>query len=388
MRAKNVCKALTQALALGLIGCWLGGCGSSDGGEEPTAAAPDPGAGTGGTGSTSGESAFQELYDQGVDRYLGVFAPMATELMADGVTTYTFDGSSNGPQCFTGNPFRMSTRDGSRSELMIFLQGGGACGEDNCNALEEAPAGIPALGILNPADPTNPTADFNVGYLPYCDGTLFMGDRDTDSTGDGLNDRQFRGVQNLSASLDVIAGAYPSPSRILLIGNSAGGFGTHSAISLVRRLYPQTPIDQINDSGIGITAPGTQQALNDYWNAGDFFPASCPSCLGQDGTLTEYHAYQMTADMNLRVGMMSTLQDAVVTTERGNVTPEFFEAELLEAMETLRTNFPDRFRSFIAAGDGHTFVLRDFNREVGGTTVKQWLTDLLREDGDWVSVSD
>ncbi len=247
--------------------------------------------------------------------------------------------------------------------------------------------GGPALGVLSPADPANPAADFDVGYLPYCDGSLWSGDRDLDSNGDGVEDRRFRGLQNLSAGLDVIADRYPTPRRILLAGNSAGGFGTHMALPLVRRLYPDIPIEHINDSGVGISTPGTQAVLNAYWNAEAFFPASCGHCIGDDGHLTDYHAYQLTEDPNVRMGFMSTKRDAVVV-DRSPIDGPAFEAALLEAMTELREAHPDRFRSFIAEGDGHTFLLRDFERDVGGTSVRAWIAEMLEGGDSWISVSD
>lgn len=335
------------------------------------------------------EQPFQELYDQGVDRYLGVFAPMMAELLPGGITTYTFDGSSGGPICFTGNQYAMSTRNKASSELMIFLQGGGLCGPNGCDAVEAADPVTPIpFGILNAGDPGNPTADYNVAYLPYCDGSLWMGDRDIDEDGDGFGDRLFRGVQNLSASLDVIAGAYPSPSKILLTGNSAGGYGTHAALPLVRKLYPGVPIELANDSGMGILSEGGQETLNQYWNSGAFFPASCETCIGEDGNLTDYHKYQLAEDSNLRVGFLSTKQDASVTVERGTLSGPEFERQLLEAIDELSEAFPERFQSLIADGDGHTFIIRDFERSVGGTTVKQWIADMLDSNADWTSVSD
>lgn len=350
---------------------------SGTGGVEPTP-----------PGTPITEQPFQELYDQGVDRYLGVFAPMMVELLPGGITTYTFDGSSGGPICFTGNQYAMSTRNGTSSELMIFLQGGGLCGPNGCDAVEAAVPVTPIpFGILNAGDPGNPTAGYNVAYLPYCDGSLWMGDRDIDLDGDSRNDRLFRGLQNLSASLDVIVGAYPAPSRILLTGNSAGGFGTHSALPLVRKLYPGVPIDLVNDSGMGILPEGAQEALNEYWNSSRFFPASCETCIGEDGNLTDYHKYQLAEDSNLRVGFLSTKQDAVVTVD-GTLSGPEFERQLLEAIGELSDAYPERFGSLIADGDGHTFIIRDFYRSVGGTTVKQWITDMLDGGASWVSVSD
>ena len=132
---------------------------------------------------------FQELYDQGIDRYLGSFSPSDSEVIATGTTEYFFS-DDDGPMCYTGEQFSMTTRDGSSNDLLIFLQGGGFCGPFGCEAVEE---GIPLVpfGILNPGDPQNPAANFNVGYVPYCDGSGMMGDNEVDSDDDGQNDRFF-----------------------------------------------------------------------------------------------------------------------------------------------------------------------------------------------------
>ena len=134
----------------------------------------------------------------------------------------------------------------------------------------------------------------------------------------------FRGAQNLSASLDVIVRTYPAPSRILLAGNSAGGFGTHAALPLVRKLYPDVPIELVNDSGMGIQDEGSQETLNEYWNSSAFFPASCETCIGDDGNLTDYHKWQLAEDENLRMGFLSTKQDAVVLEDHIHHDAEIF----------------------------------------------------------------
>lgn len=376
-------------LAGGVAACGAEAAGQIDGSGPPDAG-DDRGADSGAAldgGSVLAEP-FRELYDQGIDRYLGRFTPDRVEERPGNVTSYTFSDEDGGPVCFTGGEFQMATRDGSSDSLMIFLQGGGACSPNNCDAVETAGSGdIPAFGVLSPANPANPAAEFDVGYLPYCDGSLWSGDRDADSDGDGVDDRWFRGLQNLSASLDVIASRYSAPSRIFLTGNSAGGFGTHMALPLVRKLYPDVTIELINDSGVGISTPGTQVTLNAYWNAGAFYPNSCAGCIGDDGHLTDYHAYQLAEDPNLRMGFMSYERDGVIV-ERSSIDAPTFEAALLEAMAELREAFPDRFRSFIAEGDGHTFILRDFERQVGGTSVRGWITDMLEGGESWISVSD
>ena len=382
-----------RTIAIFLLSASGFGCGSDasapvDTGIPATdvggdAGPPSAAADVGGTASRP----FQELFDQGLDRFLGRFTPATVESVDGSITSYTFAGEQRGPLCFTGSEYRMLTRDGSGDALMIFLQGGGACSPTNCEAVETAMSTIPAFGLLSDANPANPAAQYNVGYLPYCDGSLWSGDRDTDSDGDGRDDRFFRGLQNLSASLDIIAERYPAPRVIFLTGNSAGGFGTHMALPLVRKLYPDVAIELINDSGVGISAPGSQLALNEYWNSGAFFPASCDDCIGDDGHLTGYHQYQLNEDPNLRMGFMSTKQDAVIE-ERLMIGGPAFETALLEAMSELRAANPDRFRSLIADGDGHTFILRDFERVVGGTSVRQWVEAMLDGGNAWVSVTD
>lgn len=338
------------------------------------------------TASTEPTVPFQELYDQGIDRYLGTINPISSTITSPGITEHVFS-SDDGPICFTGNPYSMTTRDGSGDGLMIFLQGGGACTPISCEAIE---TGIPLfpLGILNPSDTQNPVLNYDLGYVPYCDGSLFTGDNEVDSNGDGQVDRFFKGIQNLSAALDVVAQTYPSPSHILLTGNSAGGFGVHPALPLVRKLYPDVSIDVINDSGVGISNPGAQEILIQYWNSSAFFPESCSTCIDEfDGNLTDYHAYQLSQDENIRMAYISSKQDSVVTVGLEGGGPAF-EVQLLEAANELNSTFPDRFQSFIAGDESHTFLIRQFERQVGGIAVRQWISSMLSGSENWQSVSD
>ena len=326
------------------------------------------------------ELAFQELYDQGIDKYLGTIMPISSQQVGR-ATEHIFD-SKNGPVCYTGNQFSMFTRDGSSNNLLIFLQGGGLCGPMACAAIENS---IPLLpfGILNPNDSNSPTFGYDLGYLPYCDGSLWMGDNDVDSDGDGENDRSFRGLQNLSASLDVVARSYPNPGKIVLAGNSAGGFGVHAALPLVRKLYPNTTIELINDSGIAILPPGALDRLYTYWNASAFLPASCTDCVGTNGNLTNYYLYQLAQDENVRMGFISATQDSTMSLALGG---DAFESELRTLVATLNTNYPNRFNGLVPEGNEHTFLMRRFDFEVASISVREWLRQMLDDNEDWSSV--
>jgi hypothetical protein len=187
---------------------------------------------------------YQELYDQGIDRYLGAYTPMTSEV--DGNTTVHTFGTGDGPLCQDEGPYIMSTRETGSEDLVIFLQGGGACWSELCLSTETATPGIPIAGVLNPDQANNPMKDWNVAYFNYCDGGLHASDRDWGAVDGPLNNRKQRGLHNLSAGLDVTARTFPQPRRIVLTGSSGGGFGTIFALPLVRALYPDTPIDVLN----------------------------------------------------------------------------------------------------------------------------------------------
>jgi len=327
------------------------------------------------------EDPFQELYDQGIDKYLGVFSPSASEVFGPGILEHIFTGI-DAPICFTGNQFSMFTRDGSENNLLIFLQGGGFCSPIACEAAE---AGIPLVpfGMLDPTDAQNTLANYNLGYVPYCDGSGMMGDNEVDSDGDGVNDRFFTGLKNLSASLDVIVNTYPSPDKIVLAGQSAGGWAVHAALPLVRKLYPETKIIVINDAGVGIIPPGGVNILFNYWNASAFLPPNCDNCIGTDGNLTDYHAYQLSQDDNFRLAFTSSKQDSVISATMGAMVHEM---ELIEAVTELQAAYPEQFQGLIGNGEYHTTLMRDFHRPIGSTTVRQWVTDMINENENWTTV--
>lgn len=363
---------------------WAADANSEPDGVDMDGASPD-------TDDTSTESPvpFAELQAQGVFRYLGAgWAPTATVEGQSGEISHIFE-DPDGPRCFTGEDFFVSTRDGSGGDLMIFLQGGGVCGPGNCEATESWPMLIPPFGILDPTDESNAAANFDVGYVPYCDGSLFIGDAEHDIDGDGTLDRSFRGLLNLSASLEFIAQRYPSPSRIVLVGNSAGGMAVHFAIPLVRTLYPDVSIiDVINDSGVGLSEPGVFEGLAAYWNAETVFPASCDACISEEGHLTGYHAWLLREDADIRLGYLSARQDERIVGSLPDTSGEQYDAALVAATATLKDEFGARFNSMIIDGSDHTFVLRDFARTVADTSVREWIGALLANDGGWVSVAE
>ena len=373
-RASIVCLIVFATL----VGC-SGGSSSSRPALEVVEPEPEPQA-----------KAFQELYDQGITRYLGIYTPMLSE-PAGGDSVNHFFGAGDGPLCLDGSEYTMSTRDQESEDLVIFLKGGGACWSELCVATTEAAPGLVSVGIMDPARENNPVKDWNQVYLPYCDGGLFSSDRDTDSDGDGADDRFQRGLHNLSAALDVALANFPAPRRILLTGTSAGGLGTIFALPLVRYHYPDVRIDLVNDSGLGIgrpNDPSLQATFQEDWNSTAFIPASCEECVAVDGHLTEYLIWQMNEDKNLRRGMLSYTHDTVIADTFLQIGGDAFDAALTVEMQQLEDAHPTRQRSWIVEGTKHTFLMAEPDQTAGGVPLMGWITSMLDDSDDWVSVRD
>lgn len=360
----------------------LAGC--SDSSSDRPAAPPEP------EPPEPVVAPFQELYDQGISRYIGEYTPMLSE-EEEGIVTHSF-GTGDGPLCIDGSEFRMATLDAGSQDLVIFLQGGGACWSELPNSCTEtASSGIPQAGILDPTRADNPLKDYNVVYFPYCDGGLHGSDRDTDSDGDGDADRFQRGLHNLSAGLDVALREFPNPRRVVLMGSSAGGLGTTFALPLVRYQFPDVRIDIVNDAGVGVNRPNQPEfleLLTNDWNSEAFFPESCPECIPEDGHLSDYHVWQMNEDPNVRRGMLSHSDDTVFALVFLMIGFDAWKEALYPEMQQLEDAHPERSHYWIPKAIGHTFLQAEPDQTAGGVPLMEWIALMLDDSEDWVSAQD
>ena len=351
-------------------------------------------------------------FDSGLTRYLGAALPSATATY-EGVTTFTFDPST-GPVCMRGGAYRASVREGASDDLLIFLQGGGACWSDFCLAVTAAPEGIPAMDALR-TTPQSPLRDFDVLYLPYCDGSLFAGDATVDENGDGAPDRIHHGLQNLSAALSAGYRRFPRPRRVVLAGSSGGGFGTILAAFLVRYVYPGVPLLVINDAGVGVARTGDTAFLGrllDQFGARRFIPADCADCT-RDGHITGLVRYLLDHDPQVRVAAISSWYDFVISDLFLQTTPTLFRDALARETGAIHAAHPTRYARFFYDGSAHTTLLGDptgiigsnlgavelppgaltrlgsleigsmYTRAIGGVTVAQWIAAMLANDAAW-----
>jgi hypothetical protein len=355
----------------------------------------------------------------GLTQYSGAINPVE-EARADGVITYTFD-PAEGPVCMRGAPFRASVRDAESDDLVIFLQGGGACWSAFCLAVTGAPLGIPGVDVLDPELDANPVRDWNQVYLPYCDGSFFAGDAVHADNLNGKGDRIHRGLANLTGALEVAKQHFDAPRRVLLAGSSGGAYGLLLAGPLVRHYYPDAELIVMADSGIGLGRDGDEAYMDvvlDEFNVRRFLPDDCADCRA-DGHITGLIGYFLARDDNVRVGMYSSWYDSVLATTFLQVPAAQFADGLDAQSQALHDAWPDRFRRFIADGNQHTSLLGDPTgiigsdlgavelpdgalarllggdllirgltaTQVGDVTMAAWLTGLIDNDLDvWVDL--
>jgi len=304
-------------------------------------------------------AAIDDLKHKGVDKYIGTAKPVSHTDNA-GTTVYEFD-SKDGPICLWGDTYRALVRDAQSENLLIYLEGGGACWTALCAANTTASSAIPASGILDNNAATNVVASWNVVYVPYCDGSVFSGDNELQAMGgpSGMTQTRYHhGLENLTAALDLAKATFPNPKRILLAGSSAGGYGTIVGTAVTRLEYPHTNLIVLNDAGLGLTNPTDPTTYNQIkaeWKFDQFIPDSCTDC--QNGQQTALIGWGLRNDPTLEVAAFSSYGDAVIGGTFLKMPPADFKALLLEKTGAVHTEFPTRFERFCINGGAHTSLI-------------------------------
>jgi cysteine-rich repeat protein len=297
-----------------------------------------------------------------------------------------------GTRCMNGSTagFGVSHNPDS-SNVMIYLEGGGACFSDACDFTAFAiPFLPPSDGIFNRNNDTNPVNDWTMIYVPYCTGDIHSGDAEQ-MLGGQL--RQFRGYSNITKYLEQWVPSFPA-ERVLLTGISAGGFGAGLNATQVADAYgDQVELTVIDDSGPPLSndviPPCLQTLFRETWNLDGTVLADCAACDPNnfaagliDHVLTNYP--------DVRFGVFSNTSDAIISTYMGAgwgngqwdncdgvplPVPALTYAEDLLAIRALHET---EASSFYVLGFGHTVLRLGYEfTVVDGTSVPEWVADVL-----------
>lgn len=348
--------------------------------------------------------AMEELASAGVDKYMGSFTPVASQDVGDGWTKHTFDpDGGNGPICIAGTPFSAFTKARNTDKLLVMLQGGGACWQDFyfCNILSEAQEPPPPpVGIWADSFDTgseiipNPIGDWSVIYMPYCDGSVFIGDNDVVDANFPFGPVRFhRGLRNLTAGIDLAKSMFPSANRILIAGSSAGGVGAAAfAPFLARFAFGNTKkITVFNDAGpvaINLDEVAAIAARAADWDFGKFYPASCTEC-DDEGQQTAIIKWRLDNDSTIREAFYSTDGDATNRFFLNVPTQVAYRDLILGVHGLLHDSHPDRYKRFIRSGDDSHTALQTplfYLGEADGVPLDIWTGDFLVPRPFWVDI--
>lgn len=303
-----------------------------------------------------------------------------------------------GTRCQDGSESGMAVARGS-DELVIYLEGGGACFNDwSCLSSSTLFASrsfgasdlgrIPTQGIFSAAS-DNPVRDFTKIFVGYCSGDVFSGAADA-----GHNGEAQVGFQNLKLMLARIVPSFPAASRVLLTGSSAGGFGALYNWVQTQEAFGETPVDALSDSGPMFAdeylAPCLQHTWRDLWRWQDTLPLGArPTVTQAGGAFGSLFEYLVTRFPGRRFGLMSYTEDTVIRLFYGageqncsTLIPSptnYPGPRYTEGLVELRSRLGDSagFSSFYVAGSDHTFLASDSTATASGKTVFAWLSDFL-----------
>lgn len=178
-----------------------------------------------------------------------------------------------------GSDYRLYVKTGSSDNLMVFFGGGGVTwdaastedpitvggylfGGDPGNYFRSIPSFFPTTlgGMLEADNPENPFNDWNVVVIPYATGDFHAGNGLTDTM-------HYNGQENVRLAFDWIRETMPAdPSKLLIAGGSAGGFGATFWTPTLAELYPDSTVYSFSE-GNQLASAKWPTAVDGLWHA-------------------------------------------------------------------------------------------------------------------------
>jgi len=337
--------------------------------------------------------ARKELADVGVNQYVGQFHPATSEAIGDW-TKYTYDTEEGtGPMCINGTPLTVFHQERDPKNVMIILDGGGACWQGFLFCSTDADTTPPTGGIFADSGSgiDNPFASWSKIFVSYCDGSVFSGDNSVVDPGFPGGVRHHYGLRNLTAGLDLARNLHPQAKKVLLGGISAGGFGVGGFGPAVYRFVfpPAADLYVLNDSGPGLTNPAAVGAVNarvNDWAYTQFYPESCTNC---DPFLPpiEFTRWTLENDNGYKGALYSSDGDSTIRFFLSVPTAAAYRSLLLGTTDPVVADFPGRYNRFVrGASTVHTAIGGGlfYTLSVNGIPLYQWIADFVNDDPHWV----
>jgi hypothetical protein len=189
-----------------------------------------------------------------------------------------------------GSPYSVYLKKGTVNKLLVSFQGGGlswneqtAAGPILLGQAVTAPPGkevyyianVPEgpmrqTGILDPNDERNPFHGWNAINLPYTTADFYLGDNDFPYVDDSGESRilHHHGKRNSAAALALLKETFPeTPDVLVIVGQSAGGYGCLALAPQIEKLYPGCNNIVVYSDGTHFCTPYWPEIATGVWKA-------------------------------------------------------------------------------------------------------------------------
>jgi hypothetical protein len=312
--------------------------------------------------------------------------------------------------CADGSTTGLGVNPGTGPDLVVFLDGGGACwdyvtcavgaavdddyGPDKFDA--EVSGYFPGSFTDRAALP--PTlADATLVFVPYCTGDVHGGGHvATYRALGGLDTVRWShlGHGNVLAFLERLGATWPSPRKLVVAGSSAGGFGAVASYEAFKWYWPDAEGFLVDDSGPPLVEDDIPAWLRDGWyNAWQLGVSLDPFCAECRTDLSAAVTELARRNRGDRFALVSHAQDATMGLLLGGKTGGQLEEALRRAEQTVFAPTSNA-RVFLDAGSDHMLLTALqagtsgylASHETAGVRLDTWLEWMVTGSPAWTTV--
>lgn len=301
--------------------------------------------------------------------------------------------------CDDGTPTGIGVSLTGSKNLLVFMNGGGACwsyltcaggfsthGPFGKSQFDKASGQL--KGSVLDRQAANPFADYNMVFVPYCTSDVHAGDKVTTYTsanGSNMMVMHHKGRANIAAYLKRLAATIPTPEKLVVSGSSAGGFGSAADYDLFRTYFPGSKSYLLDDSGppfIGDAIPeNLRTSWYDVWGLDQTFGAECPACKMDMSALVGVLGQKYPKD---RMALLSYTQDSTIRQFFGFQSADKFQMNLYDLASKVLDPRP-QFHYYFVTGTSHTFLGSPASTTAQGVPLWSWITQFATDDPAWTS---
>jgi len=302
-------------------------------------------------------------------------------------------------------------RDGSRAplavsvnpdskDLMIFLEGGGACYDKATCLGSFSTVGHQFLlmgGLFDETVPNNPVKGWNMVYVPYCTGDSHAGTNPSGDVPGGPSGQKFVGYTNMGVFLKTIVPMFPNLERVLLTGISAGGFGASANAVQVMEAFPKDVKGiLIDDSGPAMANKYLSSCLQDRWRTlwglDDSMLKDCgDACPNKDDFMVDFSKHLAATYSDRKSGIIESSEDGIIrgffgvgqnncTASITDLVPAAAFTEGLLDFRSQLSAYPN-FYTYYPNSMQHTWLSSPslYSYSIGDVALVDWVTAIIND---------